>query len=56
MEEIAAVIATALGPDFESEKASLSERTGALMDRHPLYPPALAAPRSERRLNVSARR
>ena len=38
MEEIAAVIATALGPDFESEKASLSERTGALMDRHPLYP------------------
>jgi glycine hydroxymethyltransferase len=38
MEEIAAVIATALGADFESEKASLSERTGALMDRHPLYP------------------
>jgi glycine hydroxymethyltransferase len=38
MEEIAAVIATALGPDFESEKASLSERSGALMDRHPLYP------------------
>jgi glycine hydroxymethyltransferase len=38
MEEIAAVIAAALGPDFESEKASLSDRTGALMDRHPLYP------------------
>jgi len=38
MEEIAAVIATALGPDFESEKSSLAERTGALMDRHPLYP------------------
>jgi glycine hydroxymethyltransferase len=38
MEEIAAVIATALGPDFESEKAALAERTGALMDRHPLYP------------------
>jgi glycine hydroxymethyltransferase len=38
MEEIAAVIAAALGPDFESEKASLSERTSALMDRHPLYP------------------
>src|SRR6201992_3277890 len=38
MEEIAAVIAPALGPDFESQKASLSERTGALMDRHPLYP------------------
>ena len=37
-EEIAAVIAIALGSDFESEKASLAERTGALMDRHPLYP------------------
>ena len=35
MEEIAAVIAAALGPDFESQKSSLSERTGALMDRHP---------------------
>ena len=38
MTEIAAVIATALGPDFESEKGSLAERTGALMDRYPLYP------------------
>jgi glycine hydroxymethyltransferase len=38
MEEIAAVIAAALGSDFESEKTSLAERTGALMDRHPLYP------------------
>ncbi len=38
MTEIAAVIATALGPDFESEKAALSERTGVLMDRYPLYP------------------
>jgi glycine hydroxymethyltransferase len=38
MEEIASVIAAALGPDFESEKAALAERTGALMDRHPLYP------------------
>ncbi|HWH19387.1 MAG TPA: serine hydroxymethyltransferase, partial [Solirubrobacterales bacterium] len=38
MEEIAAVIAAALGSDFESEKASLAERTGVLMDRHPLYP------------------
>jgi glycine hydroxymethyltransferase len=35
--EIAAVIATTLGPDFEAEKAGLVERTGALMDRHPLY-------------------
>jgi hypothetical protein len=32
------VIAAALGSDFESEKTSLAERTGALMDRHPLYP------------------
>jgi glycine hydroxymethyltransferase len=38
MREIAAVIGTALGPDFESEKAALAERTGALMDRFPLYP------------------
>ncbi len=38
MEEIAAVIATALGPDFEAEKAGLAERTGVLMDRFPLYP------------------
>lgn len=38
MTEIAAVIATALGPGFESEKASLSERTAALMERYPLYP------------------
>ncbi len=35
--EIAAVIATALGPDFEAERAGLVERTNALMDRHPLY-------------------
>ncbi|HEV7563512.1 MAG TPA: serine hydroxymethyltransferase, partial [Solirubrobacterales bacterium] len=38
MTEIAAVIATALGPGFESEKASLSDRTAALMERYPLYP------------------
>jgi glycine hydroxymethyltransferase len=37
MREIASVIATALGDDFESEKGSLNERTGALMDRYPLY-------------------
>ena len=37
MREIAAVISTALGDDFESEKASLNERTRALMDRYPLY-------------------
>ena len=38
MTEIASVIAAALGPDFEAAKAGLSERTGALMDRYPLYP------------------
>ncbi len=38
MTEIAAVIATALGPDFEAEKADLTARTGSLMDRFPLYP------------------
>ncbi len=38
MEEVAAVIAAALGAGFESEKAALSERTAALMDRFPLYP------------------
>jgi glycine hydroxymethyltransferase len=37
MGEIAAVIATALGPDYETEKETLSERTGALMDQYPLY-------------------
>jgi len=38
MTEIAAVICAALGPDFEAEKADLQARTGALMDRYPLYP------------------
>ena len=37
MREIATVIATALGPDFDSEKDSLNDRTAALMDRYPLY-------------------
>ena len=37
MREIAAVIVTALGPDFESAKDDLAARTGALMDRFPLY-------------------
>jgi glycine hydroxymethyltransferase len=37
MTEIAAVISTALGEGFEAEKADLSARTGALMDRYPLY-------------------
>jgi glycine hydroxymethyltransferase len=38
MTEIAAVIAAALGADFEAQKGDLAERTGALMDCYPLYP------------------
>ncbi len=38
LREVAAVIAAALGDDFEAQRASLSERTRALMDRYPLYP------------------
>src|SRR5690606_25628465 len=38
MREIAAVIATALSDRFEAERASLRERTEALMQRYPLYP------------------
>jgi glycine hydroxymethyltransferase len=37
MTEIAAVIAAALGDSFESERDDLLARTGALMDRYPLY-------------------
>ncbi len=37
MAEIAEVIVTALGPDFEPSKEDLRARTGALMDRFPLY-------------------
>ena len=38
MREIAAVIATALSDDFDSQKDSLAERTRTLMERYPLYP------------------
>jgi glycine hydroxymethyltransferase len=38
MAEIASVIATALGPNFDSEKDVLLERSRVLMDRYPLYP------------------
>jgi glycine hydroxymethyltransferase len=38
MREIAAVISTALSDDFDAEKDGLTDRTGALMDRYPLYP------------------
>jgi glycine hydroxymethyltransferase len=37
MAEIAEVIVTALGPDFEASKEDLRAHTGALMDRFPLY-------------------
>jgi glycine hydroxymethyltransferase len=43
MAEIASVIATALGGDFDAERSSLVERTRALMERHPLYPELVAA-------------
>ena len=43
MTEIAEVIVTALGPDFESSKEDLRARTGALMDRFPLYAELAAA-------------
>jgi glycine hydroxymethyltransferase len=38
MSEIAAVICTALGSEFEAEKDDLKARTGSLMERYPLYP------------------
>ena len=38
MTEIAAVICAALSERFEGERAALSERTAALLERHPLYP------------------
>jgi glycine hydroxymethyltransferase len=37
MIEIAEVIVTALGSDFEAKKDELASRTGSLMDRFPLY-------------------
>jgi glycine hydroxymethyltransferase len=43
LNEIAAVIATALSADFEAEKEALAERTRALMERYPLYPELAAA-------------
>ena len=38
LREVAAVIAAALGDDFEAQQMSLFGRTRALMDRYPLYP------------------
>ena len=36
--EVAAIVAAALGPDFEAEREGLAERSRALMERYPLYP------------------
>jgi glycine hydroxymethyltransferase len=35
---IGRVIAAALGPDFDSQKAQLAATTAALAERYPLYP------------------
>jgi glycine hydroxymethyltransferase len=43
MREIAQVIVAALGPDYDSQKDSLLERSRALMERYPLYPQLSAA-------------
>jgi glycine hydroxymethyltransferase len=43
LREIAKIVVAALGPDFESEKDSLLERSRALMERYPLYPQLSAA-------------
>jgi glycine hydroxymethyltransferase len=43
MTEIAEVIATALSDEFESARDDLAARTGALMDRFPLYAEITAA-------------
>jgi glycine hydroxymethyltransferase len=43
MREIAQIIASALGEDFESRRDSLLERSRALMERYPLYSQLAAA-------------
>ena len=43
MREIAAVISIALTDDFDEQRDALRERTGALMERYPLYPQLSAA-------------
>ncbi|HEV3001561.1 MAG TPA: serine hydroxymethyltransferase [Solirubrobacteraceae bacterium] len=35
--EVGEIVATALTPDFESRRAELAERVGAIAERHPLY-------------------
>ena len=36
--EVAAVIATALGDEFDSQRDALAERTRSLLETYPLYP------------------
>jgi glycine hydroxymethyltransferase len=43
LREIAGVISVALSDRFDAERDSLRERTGALMERYPLYPQLTAA-------------
>jgi glycine hydroxymethyltransferase len=43
MREIAEIIVIALSDEFDSQKEALAERSGALMDRYPLYPQLSAA-------------
>jgi glycine hydroxymethyltransferase len=43
MREIADLISTALSDRFEAEKDGLRERTGALIERYPLYPQLTSA-------------
>jgi glycine hydroxymethyltransferase len=38
LREVARVIVAALGPEFESQRDSLLDRSRALMERYPLYP------------------
>ncbi len=44
MREIAAVIGAALSDSFEAEREALAERTGALVERYPLYEQLAPAP------------
>lgn len=37
LREVGGIIATALTPDFESQRGELAERVAAIADRHPLY-------------------
>jgi glycine hydroxymethyltransferase len=36
--EVGRIIAAALQPDYEAQRADLAERAAAIAERHPLYP------------------